>query len=265
MLEGSKKNTYKGTLNLNVVGTGVTGYTTSLVSNEILYTLTYSQKRLDGAYFAFYEVDATSGDASILGKGAYRTNGTTMTVSNMPLSVGDDGYAATIVCETKAPDGYDVFDGTKVRFDGGSIYTSNKYGFNIANADENNVITRNVTLENKAKSFSVSITKKDQTGTALSGYNFGLYTTQEITVSGKTAITAGSLVAYATTGSNGVATFDAYLPVSQNYVLKEVGCDNKEYDIIVKENTIHASKIELDVLNKATVDGYEFTVMFQER
>ena len=48
-------------------------------------------------------------------------------------------------------------------------------------------------------------------------------------------------------------------------MLKEVGCDNKEYDIIVKENTIHASKIELDVLNKATVDGYEFTVMFQER
>lgn len=64
---------------------GVVNYSTSTANGETLYTLKSGQKRLDGAYFAFYEIDAASGTASILGKGTYRTNGTTMTVSNMPL------------------------------------------------------------------------------------------------------------------------------------------------------------------------------------
>ena len=181
------------------------------------------------------------------------------------IVVKDDEWSDIIACGTQIPDGYEVFDGTKTSWGDGTTYMGQDYGFNPVNADENNVITRDVTLENKAKTFSVSVTKKNQNGTVLNGYNFGLYTTQEITVSGKTAITVGSLVAYVTIGSDGVATFNAYLPASQNYVLKEIGYDNKEYDIIVNEDTIHASKIELDVLNKATVDGYEFTVRFQER
>ena len=255
-----EETTYKGSLKLNKTGNGVTDYAISQINNETLYTLTSGQKGLDGAYFAFYKVDATSGDASILGKGAYRTNGTTMTVSNMPLSVGDDGYADTLVCEVAAPNGYEIIEASPVTFEDGTVFQCKKYGFNTANADTNNVITREITLEDKAKTFSVSVTKKDQNGTALSGYNFGLYTTQAITVSGKTTIPAGSLVAYATTGSDGVATFNAYLPASQNYVLKEIESGDDKTAITVNGNTSYGTEVTLDVLDKATVDGYAYNV-----
>ena len=259
--KGEDTTEYTGTIKLDKVGTGVVDYTISQANGESLYNLVLGQKDLNGAYIAFYKVAADSSSASLLGKGAYRTNGSTMTVSKIPLEVNETtGYAATLVCEIETPDGYDVFDGTEVTFDEGSIYTCDKYGFNTANADADNVITREITLEDKAKTFSVSVAKKDQNGTALSGYNFGLYTTQAITVSGKTTIPAGSLVAYATTDNDGVATFNAYLPASQNYVLKEIGSGDDKTAITVNGNTSYGTEVTLDVLDKATVDGYTYNV-----
>ncbi len=260
--EVKKPKKYTGKIRLDVNGIGVIGYTTSNINNETLYTLQEGEKGLDGAYIAFYKVLTTDVGATLIGDGAYRTKGPTMTASNIPLEVGADGYADILVCETEAPDGYEVFDGKPTTFTKGSTYIGAKYGFNTLNADENNVITREITLINKSKKFSVNITKKDQNETLLSDYNFGLYTTKEIKVSNKETIPAGSLVAYVTTDNNGSATIDTYLPASQNFVLKEIGSGDSDATITIDEETIHGTKITLDVLNRATVEGYAFAVTF---
>ena len=76
------------------------------------------------------------------------------------IVVKDDEWSDIIACGKQIPDGYEVFDGTKTSWGDGTTYMGQDYGFNPVNADENNVITRDVTLENKAKTFSVSVTKK---------------------------------------------------------------------------------------------------------
>lgn len=263
--EQQEETTYKAKINFTKTGIGIIDYSTLSVNGETFYSLTKGLTNID-TYLAFYTVEEDNSD-KLMGKGAYRTSNGKLTASNLPLSYIDENHKGRVlVCEIDSPEGYGQFKDDDNPFKkNGHMYSCFKYAFDTTNADTNNVITRDITEEDSAKSFSVNITKKDQNGTLLSGYNFGLYTTKEIKVSGKETIPADSLVAYATTNESGVATIDTYLPASQNYVLKEIGFDNKEYDIIVNEDTLHASKIELDVLNKATVDGYEFNVVFQER
>ncbi len=251
---------YKAKINFTKTGVGVIDYSTSTVNGEILYSLTSGLTNID-TYLAFYTVEK-DGTNKIMGKGAYKTSGGKLTANKLPLAyINNEGIGGVLVCEIDSPAGYGQFKDDKNPFEvNGKMYSCFKYGFNTANADTDNVITRDITEEDLAKTFSVSVTKKDQNGTLLSGYNFGLYTTKAITVSGKTTISAGSLVAYATTGSDGKATFSSYLPASQNYVLKEIGSGDNKTAITIDGNTTYGTEVTLDVLDKATVDGYSYDV-----
>lgn len=259
-IEPEEETTYKAKINFTKTGVGVSDYSTSTIDGKTLYTLTGGLVNID-TYLAFYTVEEDNSD-NLMGVGAYKTSNGKLTASNLPLAyIDENNKGRVLVCEIDSPDGYGQFKEDDNPFEkNGHMYSCFKYVFNTTNANTDNVITRDITEEDSAKTFSVSVTKKDQNGTALSGYNFGLYTTQAITVSGKTTIPAGSLVAYATTGDDGVATFNAYLPANQNYVLKEIGSGNDKTAITVNGNTSYGTEVTLDVLDKATVDGYAYNV-----
>ena len=266
--EEEEKTTYTGTINLTKQGEGYSTYTTSEIdrggNSETLYNLQGGKVQLSNAYFAFYTVNSTGVGATRAGKGTYRTSGSILTVNDIPLSVDDNGLATVLVCEVSAPEGYEIFNGTESisqTIGGETIsHVCDQYGFKTENANDKNVITRDITLEDENKKFTVNVTKKDQNGNLLEGYEFGLYTTKDIKIKDKETIPAGSLVARFFTNENGVATFNGYLLADQNYVLKEIGSGDGDTTITVDGKTTTGTEVTLDVLNNATKEGYTFNI-----
>lgn len=257
---------YNGKINISKVGTGIVDYSTTTVGNNTVYSLAKGEKTLSNANIALLR-ETGKGYHEIVGDRIFKTvEGTTLGTKFALNEINKDGnteLSYVKVCEVKAPLGYELFDGVSEQLPTSGITAQCLQG-NFREEDAiNGIIEKNLKLVDKAKTFTVNVTKSDQDGNKLKDYEFGLFTTKEIKVAGKDAIPADSMVAYGKTDSNGqlkLVDNGYFLPADQNYVLRELNAGNEKTKISVDGTDSYGTEITLNTLEKATVDGYQFNI-----
>lgn len=257
---------YNGKINISKVGTGIVDYSTTTVGNNTVYSLAKGEKTLPNANIALLR-ETGKGYHEIVGDRIFKTvEGTTLGTKFALNEINKDGnteLSYVKVCEVKAPLGYELFDGVSEQLPTSGITAQCLQG-NFREEDAiNGIIEKNLKLVDKAKTFTVNVTKSDQDGNKLKDYEFGLFTTKEIKVAGKDAIPADSMVAYGKTDSNGqlkLVDNGYFLPADQNYVLRELNAGNEKTKISVDGTDSYGTEITLNTLEKATVDGYQFNI-----
>ena len=257
---------YNGKINISKVGTGIVDYSTTTVGNNTVYSLAKGEKTLSNANIALLR-ETGKGYHEIVGDRIFKTvEGTTLGtefVLNEINKDGDSKLSYVKVCEVKAPLGYELFDGEAETLPASGITAQCLQGVFRKEDAVNGLIEKNLKLVDKAKTFTVNVTKSDQDGNKLKDYEFGLFTTKEIKVAGKDVIPADSMVAYGKTDSNGqlkLVDNGYFLPADQNYVLRELNAGNERTKISVDGTDSYGTEIILNTLEKATVDGYQFNI-----
>lgn len=199
--------------------TGVTGSSGN-------YAFTYANQNLAGTTFVvtakenFITLDGTSITAGQeLGRGTTGADGN-VTIAGIPLAnnaVYAD-YSTYIYVEEVSTDSKLVLNSTKhevvAKYENGAITIS---GSTLSNGIDSFI--------NDHKKASVSATKVDANNNsiALSGAVFGLYNTDAIKLAdGTVVLAADTLIAKATTGSDGKATFNVDIPINNKYYVKEI-------------------------------------------
>lgn len=152
--------------------------------------------------------------------------------------------------ETKAPTGY-VLVGltgeTAGTTEEGNRILMRAYAFDKSQANTDNVVLKNngepYKIQNVPKTIEIKLNKKDQNGNNVKGAVYGLYSTEDIVIGGTydipeiSTIPANSLVDIATTDSSGNLTLGENVPVTQNYIVREiespVGYDLNPTDITI--------------------------------
>ena len=259
----------RGSFTIKKRGTKISDYTKETINGNERYILSSETQKLGGAYFGVLE-EKDDGKMKPISNTLYTTSRIGDTSITFNLNKLQNGQLPLVnVCEVKAPAGYELFS---VR--GVEQYTDENWGeinciqLNFEKdkdkIDANGVITKNLPeLEDKAKTFTVNVTKSDQDGNKLKDYEFGLFTTKEIKVAGKDAIPANSMVAYGKTDSSGqlkLVDNGYFLPADQNYFLRELNAGNEKTKISVDGTDSYGTEITLNTLEKATVDGYQFNI-----
>lgn len=257
---------YSGKINISKVGTGIVDYSTTTVGNNTVYSLAKGEKTLSNANIALLR-ETGKGYHEIVGDRIFKTvEGTTLGTKFALNEINKDGNSKLSyvkVCEVKAPLGYELFDGEAETLPTSGITAQCLQGIFRKEDAVNGLIEKNLKLEDKAKTFTVNVTKSDQDGNKLKDYEFGLFTTKEIKVAGKDVIPADSMVAYGKTDSNGqlkLVDNGYFLPADQNYVLRELNAGNEKTKISVDGTDSYGTEITLNTLEKATVDGYQFNI-----
>lgn len=257
---------YNGKINISKVGTGIVDYSTTTIGNNTVYSLAKGEKTLSNANIALLR-ETGKGYHEIVGDRIFKTvEGTALGTKFALNEINKDGnteLSYVKVCEVKAPLGYELFDGVSEQLPTSGITAQCLQG-NFREEDAiNGIIEKNLKLVDKAKTFTVNVTKSDQDGNKLKDYEFGLFTTKEIKVAGKDAIPADSMVAYGKTDSNGqlkLVDNGFFLPADQNYVLRELNAGNEKTKISIDGTDSYGTEITLNTLEKATVDGYQFNI-----
>lgn len=257
---------YKGKIKIKTTGIGVTNYCKFNINGESLYTLVGDVEEISGAFIYLLRETGEGNYGVINDEKIVTAKGLNLDVKFSLKEIKKDGVqklSSIKVCEVKAPIGYELFDGVPEKMISSNIVVQCLQGiFKKEDADENNIISKNLTLNHEAKKFLINIINNQTNNT----YTFGLYTTKDIKVTGKDDIPANSLVAYGQTDNEGKLTLkelDYFLPADQNYILKEV--NNKDIKLIVNGIESIDNQVELDVLDKATVDGYLYDVEIVEK
>ena len=172
----------------------------------------YTKQRLKGAVYNVYAgADIKAADGRVIfQKGALIKEG---------LTTGEDGSATLknlhlgtyVLTETKAPADYVCKGESKT-------VTLSYAGQNVE------VAVGNVTFANDRQKASVSVVKQDDTTkNPLSGGIYGLYAAEDIAdVSGNVVVRKDTLIEKATTGTDGNAVYQAYLPINHSYYVKEL-------------------------------------------
>lgn len=257
---------FKASINIKTIGTSVTNYGKFNINGESLYTLFGDEKEIEGAYIGFY-IEEDGGKITLYEDSVYKTTNNSDINKDINLTTIKDEYgnnklSNVVIAEIEAPIGYVKTSGKVIKTSNGNEISTKVGIFKKEDADENNIISKNLTLNHEAKKFLINITNNQTNNT----YTFGLYTTKDIKVTGKDDIPANSLVAYGQTDNEGKLTLkelDYFLPADQNYILKEV--NNKDIKLIVNGIESIDNQVELDVLDKATVDGYLYDVEIVEK
>lgn len=260
-LQNSNGEPYTGTFKFTKTGLGVTGFTTDESNYGIVYHLTSDKTPLANATFGIY---MSSGAVLVPASNIlYRTDEDGyFEASNLPLTMNGEGWDSLVVCEVEAPTGYGKFTNPTALVDASTGYSCLRYKFDSANA-ENNVITRTVSESNSAKTFDITINKTDQNGMPVANVEFVIRTTEEMDLS-TVVLPAGSIVGLMKTNASGVATFNDYLPATQDYFIEEVGVnaiptytfDGADYEDgvylpVMKQEALHSSYV-IDVENEMT-------------
>lgn len=230
-------------------GSGPYSYTTSTVDGETLYTIENRDVSLKGAGFEAAVLD--SADNPTFTEYLYRTNSEgKLTITdfdtNIKITSGGREAIAAVVGEYDAPDGY-YYDENLNAY--GYILYKNAEGKFVYEGDPLNLM-----IENDKKTLTVNVRKEDTEGNALDGVAFGLYTTQATKMANGTIIPAGSLVDYGKT-SGGIISLGTGLPVTQNYILKEVSTISG-YNSDIEKIMMNGS----DVTGSLVDNGYEINL-----
>lgn len=262
---------FTGNIKFAKEATGPISISTSTSSYGTLNTISGGTIREQHAGFAVYKLkDGTTDQWEALSREFYLSdNNGIVNIENIPIEIdaGDSAYTPLIVCEVYIPAGYG-----KLTDDSGTIIDlvsgnrCNLYTFRRSQADSNNIINKDMIAANKmrkdeTKTFSININKVDKNNNPLSGIDFGIYTTEDMTIknvlgdaSQDTILPAGSLVGIMRTNSNGNASFDGsdithFLPATQNYIIRELNGGNAIKEFTYNGNTYY-DEIEIDVLSQ---------------
>ena len=179
----------------------------------------YTKQKLKGAVYSVYAgADIKAADGTVVfKKGDLVKEG---------LTTGDDGSAVLknlhlgtyVVTETQAPANYVCKGESKT-------VTLSYAGQNVE------VAVGNVTFENDRQKARVTVEKLDDTTkNPLDGGIFGLYAAEDIAdASGHVVVNQDTLLAKATTGEDGSATFETDLPINHKYYVKELQAPENYY------------------------------------
>lgn len=278
---------YTGTISLTKKGQGVVDYSISTVNGETLYTIQSGEVGLENSYFALFVNDGND-NLTPYDKKAYLTDSSgSLNLENIPLTFDGNNKASYVICEIEPSEGYSIYKttqknssdvyysnvktteakGTSVNllwdFDGtnGHSYACFKTTFNKNNANSENAIVAEFNAINEPKHFNIHINKTVDGSATLSGYQFGIYSTLDITTSSGKTIPAGSLVSVITTDSNGDAELNSninYLPADQDYIVKEFGNYDVEYTFNKKTTY---DEVVVNISEQTTSDaGYTIAV-----